>query len=68
MYPTVLTQLARANPFSVPLFSLQKVEEPKQSLPANGQNRRLAAAAVAGKVGMDGPLQQIVTSVIRICA
>lgn len=46
MYPTTLTQLARANPFSAPLFSLQKVEEPQQSL--HGQRtRRLAAAAVA---------------------
>uniref|UniRef100_A0AAY4DH96 Solute carrier family 25 member 3 n=1 Tax=Denticeps clupeoides TaxID=299321 RepID=A0AAY4DH96_9TELE len=38
MYPSTLTQLARANPFSAPLFSLQKVEEP-------GPRRRLAAAA-----------------------
>lgn len=46
MYPTSLTQLARANPFSAPLFTLQKVEEPQQSL--HGQRtRRLAAAAVA---------------------
>ncbi|XP_014882185.1 solute carrier family 25 member 3b isoform X2 [Poecilia latipinna] len=46
MYPTSLTQLARANPFGAPLFSLQKVEEPQQSL--NGQRpRRLAAAATA---------------------
>ncbi|MED6255696.1 hypothetical protein ATANTOWER_013475 [Ataeniobius toweri] len=44
MYPTSLTQLARANPFSAPLFTLQKVEEPQHSL--NGQRpRRLAAAA-----------------------
>lgn len=43
MYPTTLTQLARANPFSAPLFSLQKIEEPQQS---HGQRtRRLAAAA-----------------------
>lgn len=46
MYPTALTQLARANPFSAPLFSLQKVEEPQQSL--HGQRTRtLAAAATA---------------------
>uniref|UniRef100_G3N808 Solute carrier family 25 member 3 n=1 Tax=Gasterosteus aculeatus TaxID=69293 RepID=G3N808_GASAC len=46
MYPTALTQLARGNPFSAPLFSLQKVEEPPQSL--NGQKtRRLVAAATA---------------------
>ncbi|KAM8908991.1 solute carrier family 25 member 3-like isoform 2-T2 [Spinachia spinachia] len=46
MYPTALTQLARGNPFSAPLFSLQKVEKPPQSL--NGQKtRRLAAAATA---------------------
>ncbi|XP_063352092.1 solute carrier family 25 member 3a isoform X2 [Pelmatolapia mariae] len=44
MYPTTLTQIARANPFSAPLFSLQKVEEPLQS--HKGQrSRRLAAAA-----------------------
>ncbi|XP_023672565.1 solute carrier family 25 member 3a isoform X1 [Paramormyrops kingsleyae] len=48
MYPTTLTQLARANPFSAPLFTLQQVEEPKQSPVKNGQStRRLAAAAVA---------------------
>ncbi|KAG9345652.1 hypothetical protein JZ751_008796 [Albula glossodonta] len=48
MYPTTLTQLARANPFSAPLFTLQQVEEPKPSPKINGQsNRRLAAAAVA---------------------
>lgn len=46
MYPTSLTQLARANPFTAPLFTLQKVEEPQQSL--HGQRtRRLAAAATA---------------------
>ncbi|GLD66065.1 phosphate carrier protein, mitochondrial isoform X2 [Lates japonicus] len=46
MYPTSLTQLARGNPFSAPLFTLQKVEEPQQSL--HGQRtRRLAAAATA---------------------
>ncbi|TDG96976.1 hypothetical protein EPR50_G00234950 [Perca flavescens] len=46
MYPTALTQLARGNPFSAPLFSLQKVEEPQQNL--NGpRTRRLAAAATA---------------------
>lgn len=49
MYPTTLTQLARANPFSAPLFTLQKHEEPKQTPSINGQNRRLAAAAVEGK-------------------
>ncbi|XP_014008294.1 phosphate carrier protein, mitochondrial isoform X2 [Salmo salar] len=47
MYPTTLTQLSRANPFNAPLFSLQEIEEPKQSLPANGQSRNLAAAAIA---------------------
>lgn len=46
MYPSSLTLLARANPFSSPLFSLQKVEEPQQ--PLHGQRtRRLAAAAAA---------------------
>ncbi|RVE56213.1 hypothetical protein OJAV_G00219000 [Oryzias javanicus] len=45
MYPTSLTQLARANPFSAPLFSLQKVEEPRQSQP--GQRSRTLAAAAA---------------------
>ncbi|TRY96022.1 hypothetical protein DNTS_002170, partial [Danionella cerebrum] len=45
MFPTALTQLARANPFSAPLFSLQKVEEPQTQTPV--PNRRLAAAAVA---------------------
>ncbi|CDQ67408.1 unnamed protein product [Oncorhynchus mykiss] len=47
MYPNTLTQLSRANPFNAPLFSLQEIEEPKQSLPANGQSRNLAAAAIA---------------------
>ncbi|TKS91156.1 Phosphate carrier protein, mitochondrial [Collichthys lucidus] len=47
MYPTALTQLARANPFSAPLFSLQKVEEPQQSVHGQRQTRRLAAAATA---------------------
>ncbi|CAB1333784.1 unnamed protein product, partial [Coregonus sp. 'balchen'] len=47
MYPTTLTQLSRANPFNAPLFSLQEIEEPKQSLPANGLSRNLAAAAIA---------------------
>lgn len=46
MYPTALTQLARGNPFSSPLFSLQKVEEPQQSLHGE-RTRRLAAAATA---------------------
>lgn len=46
MYPTALTQLARGNPFSAPLFTLQKVEEPQQTF--QGQKpRRLAAAATA---------------------
>ncbi|KAK3558312.1 hypothetical protein QTP86_014698 [Hemibagrus guttatus] len=46
MYPSTLLHLARANPFSAPLFTLQKTEEP--SRPAtNGQTRRLAAASVA---------------------
>jgi len=49
MYPTALTQLARngGNPFNSPKFSMQEVESPKQNLASNGQNRRLAAAAVA---------------------
>ncbi|XP_020336840.1 phosphate carrier protein, mitochondrial-like isoform X2 [Oncorhynchus kisutch] len=49
MYPNSLTQLTRANPFSAPLFTLQKVEEPSQSLAAeHGLSKRtLAAAAVA---------------------
>lgn len=47
MYPTALTQLARANPFSAPLFSLQEAEEPEKHAPV--QKRGLAAAAVAGK-------------------
>ncbi|XP_029016298.1 solute carrier family 25 member 3a isoform X2 [Betta splendens] len=46
MYPTSLTQLARANPFSAPLFSLHEAKEPAQSV--HGQTtRRLAAAAAA---------------------
>lgn len=47
MYPTTLTQLARGNPFSAPLFTLQKTDEPETSSPV--PKRRLAAAAVAGK-------------------
>jgi len=47
MYPTSLTQLARGNPFSAPLFTLQKTAEPETDSPV--QKRRLAAAAVAGK-------------------
>uniref|UniRef100_A0A3P8XVY6 Solute carrier family 25 member 3 n=2 Tax=Esox lucius TaxID=8010 RepID=A0A3P8XVY6_ESOLU len=50
MYPNSLTQLARANPFSAPLFTLQKVEEPStQSLVTKHEanKRTLAAAAVA---------------------
>lgn len=46
MYPTALTQLARGNPFSAPLFSLQKAEEPQQRLPKRGA-RKLAAAATS---------------------
>ncbi|KAJ8249595.1 hypothetical protein COCON_G00228110 [Conger conger] len=47
MYPTTLTQLARANPFSAPLFTLQQIEEPKRrATAAEPSNRRLAAAAV----------------------
>ena len=48
MYPTSLLHLSRANPFSAPQFTLQKVHEPEPShtVPAGG--RRLAAAAVAG--------------------
>uniref|UniRef100_A0A3B4ZUF0 Solute carrier family 25 member 3 n=1 Tax=Stegastes partitus TaxID=144197 RepID=A0A3B4ZUF0_9TELE len=49
MYPTALTQLARANPFSAPLFSLQKVEEPQQSL--HGQRTRTLAAAATADEG-----------------
>uniref|UniRef100_A0A671P0I4 Solute carrier family 25 member 3 n=1 Tax=Sinocyclocheilus anshuiensis TaxID=1608454 RepID=A0A671P0I4_9TELE len=45
MYPTTLTQLARANPFSAPLFTLQKAGEPETHSPV--QKRRLAAAATA---------------------
>ncbi|XP_077357397.1 solute carrier family 25 member 3a isoform X1 [Festucalex cinctus] len=44
MYPSTLTQLARGNPFSAPLFTLQKVDEPQQS---GQRTRRLAAAATA---------------------
>lgn len=54
MYPTALTQLARANPFSAPLFTLQKVEEPQQQHHQQQQQslskqstRKLAAAAIA---------------------
>lgn len=47
MYPSTLTQLARANPFSAPLFTLQRADEPQTHTPV--QKRRLAAAAVAGK-------------------
>lgn len=48
MYPSTLTQLAaRANPFSAPLFKLQKAEEPEKHAPE--QKRVFAAAAVAGK-------------------
>ena len=46
MFPTTLTQLARANPFNSPQFALQQVEEPKQKL--HHGERRLAAAS-AGK-------------------
>lgn len=45
MYPNSLTHLARANPFSAPLFTLQKVEEPQQNLQGSQRTRRLAAAA-----------------------
>jgi len=49
MYPTALTQLARSNPFSAPLFSLQQVEEPRQKLHhgESSSTRRLAAASAA---------------------
>ncbi|XP_029523242.1 solute carrier family 25 member 3-like isoform X1 [Oncorhynchus nerka] len=50
MYPNaLLTQVARSNPFSAPGFTLQKVEEPSQSLTADHgpRKRTLAAAAVA---------------------
>lgn len=50
MYPSTLTHLARANPFSAPLFSLQKVEEPQPSPPAH-RTRTLAAAATADGKG-----------------
>jgi len=46
MYPTALTQMARGNPFSAPLFSLQKAEEPQPMQQAQ-RTRRLAAAATA---------------------
>lgn len=50
MYPNTLTQLARTNPFTSPLFTLHKVEEPTQSAPSHVEGKpRLAAAAVAGK-------------------
>lgn len=48
MYPSTLLHFARANPFSAPQFTLQKVEESTRTV-ADGQNRRLAAASVAGK-------------------
>lgn len=44
MYPNALTQLARSNPFSAPLFTLQKVEELQQTH-LGERTRRLAAAA-----------------------
>ncbi|MBN3315796.1 MPCP protein, partial [Atractosteus spatula] len=48
MYPTTLTQLARANPFCAPAFTLQKAEEPRHSPAEQGHSRRrLAAAAVS---------------------
>merc|ERR1712212_1449122 len=47
MYPTTLTQLARSNPFSAPLFSLQQVEEPKQKLHHGESTGRVLAAASA---------------------
>lgn len=53
MYPTALTQLARANPFSAPLFTLQKVEEPQQSLHGRRTRRLAAAAAAEGNPGAD---------------
>ncbi|KAF5893393.1 phosphate carrier protein, mitochondrial isoform X2, partial [Clarias magur] len=46
MYPSTLLHLARANPFSAPLFTLQKTEEPSRPA-ADGRTRRLAAASVA---------------------
>ncbi|CAL8405458.1 unnamed protein product [Arctogadus glacialis] len=45
--PPALTQLARANPFSAPLFSLQRAEELQQTPAAGPAPRRLAAAATA---------------------
>ncbi|KAF3859435.1 hypothetical protein F7725_021834 [Dissostichus mawsoni] len=51
MYPTALTQLARGNPFSSPLFNIQKVEEPKQSL--HGQKTRTLAAAATSDEGAE---------------
>lgn len=53
MYPTALTQLARANPFSAPLFTLQKLEEPQQSLPRQSTRRLAAAATSDGNPGTD---------------
>lgn len=53
MYPTTLTQIARANPFSAPLFTLQKVEEPLQSHKGQRSRRLAAAATVDGKAGRD---------------
>ncbi|CAL9683330.1 unnamed protein product [Knipowitschia caucasica] len=47
MFPSALTQLARANPFSAPLFTLQKVDETPQRLQDTRGPRRLAAAAAA---------------------
>ncbi|MEQ2179666.1 hypothetical protein GOODEAATRI_027456, partial [Goodea atripinnis] len=41
--------MARANPFSAPLFTLQKVEEPQHSLSGQRPRRLAAAAAVDDK-------------------
>ncbi|MGH0176696.1 UNVERIFIED_CONTAM: hypothetical protein FKN15_076731 [Acipenser sinensis] len=64
MYPTTLTQLSRANPFSAPLFSLQQLEEPSRTPAAPPQTRRLAAAAVAGLL-VEGKEGQASLSVLK---
>lgn len=53
MYPTALTQLARANPFSAPLFSLQKVEEPQPSVSRQSPRSFAAAATSDGNPGSE---------------
>ena len=46
MYPSSLTTLARANPFSAPLFSLQRNDDPPRGREPP-RSRSLAAAAAA---------------------